>query len=89
MYNEQKNGQSFYWGLSILNGGALGCVRFLRAKAQNPPGNGKDVAECKGVNCEVESEGRWMWGKKRVAPREFCAKRSEKSKHCRKVSLSV
>ena len=25
-----------------------------------PPGSGKDIAEGKGVHCEVESEGSWM-----------------------------
>ena len=26
----------------------------------NPPGSGKDIAESKGVYCEMESEESWM-----------------------------
>ena len=42
--------------------GAPGGARFLRVKVPNPPGSGKDIAEGKGVHCEVESEGSRMWG---------------------------
>ena len=42
--------------------GAPGGARFLRVQVPNPPGSGKDIAEGKGVHCEVESEGSQMWG---------------------------
>ena len=41
---------------------APGGARFLRVQVPNPPGSGKDIAEGKGVHCEVESEGSRMWG---------------------------
>ena len=47
---------------AVLFSGAPGGARFLRVKVPNPPGSGKDIAEGKGVHCEVESEGSWMWG---------------------------
>jgi hypothetical protein len=31
-------------------------------KVSNPPGGGKDIAESKGVDREVESEGSWILG---------------------------
>ena len=42
--------------------GAPGGARFLRVQVPNLPGSGKDIAEGKGVHCEVESEGSRMWG---------------------------
>ena len=42
--------------------GAPSGARFQRVKVPNPPGSGKDIAESKGVHCEVESEGSWIWG---------------------------
>ena len=39
---------------------APGGARFQRVQVPNPPGSGKDIAEGKGVHCEVESEGSWM-----------------------------
>ena len=35
-------------------------ARFLRVKVPNPPGSGKDIAEGKGVEGDLESEGSWM-----------------------------
>ena len=40
--------------------GAPGDARFQRVQVPNPPGSGKDIAERKGVYCEMESEGSWM-----------------------------
>ena len=60
----------------------------------NPPGSGKDIAEGKGVHREVESEGSWMEGKKRVAPKpwhglEVCAVCSEKSNRYCEITLNA
>ena len=41
---------------------APGGARFLRVKVPNPPGSGKDIAEGKGAQREVGSEGSRMWG---------------------------
>ena len=49
--------------LSAFFRGAPSGARFLRVKVPNSPGSGKNIAEGKGVNREVESEGSWMWGK--------------------------
>lgn len=46
----------------IFFASAPGGARFLRVQVPNPPGSGKDIAEGKGVHCEVESEGSRMWG---------------------------
>ena len=35
-------------------------ARFSRVKVPNPPGSGKDIAEGKGVEGDLESEGSWM-----------------------------
>ena len=35
-------------------------ARFLRVKVPNPPGSGKDIAEGKGVEGDLESEGSRM-----------------------------
>ena len=37
-------------------------ARLQRVKVSNPPGSGKDIAEGKGVEGDLESEGSWMWG---------------------------
>ena len=37
-------------------------ARFSRVKVPNPPGSGKDIAEGKGVEGDLESEGSRMWG---------------------------
>ena len=42
-------------GICVLCG-APSRTRFSRVKVPNPPGSGKDIAEGKGVHCEVESE---------------------------------
>ena len=46
--------------------GSLYCApsgaRLQRVKVSNPPGSGKDIAEGKGVEGDLESEGSWMWG---------------------------
>ncbi len=39
-------------------------ARFQSVQVRNPPGSGKDIAEIKGVHREMESEGRWMLGKR-------------------------
>ena len=51
--------------LTLLNVAALffcapGGARFLRVKVPNPPGSGKDIAEGKGVEGDLESEGSRM-----------------------------
>ena len=48
-------------GMDVI-ASAPGGARFLRVQVPNPPGSGKDIAEGKGVHCEVESEGSRMWG---------------------------
>ena len=39
---------------------APGGARFLRVEVPNPPGSGKDIAEGKGVEGDLESEGSRM-----------------------------
>ena len=41
---------------------APGGARFQPVEVRNPPGSGKDIAESKGVEGDLESEGSWMWG---------------------------
>ena len=42
-----------------MNGAPSG-ARFSRVKVPNPPGSGKDIAEGKGVEGDLESEGSRM-----------------------------
>ena len=41
-------------GRLIFYGCAPDGARFQRVQVPNPPGSGKDIAEGKGVHCEVE-----------------------------------
>ena len=51
-------------GIEILPAAVFCCApsgaRFQRVKVPNPPGSGKDIAEGKGVEGDLESEGSWI-----------------------------
>ena len=66
----KRKNQYFYkkvivlWEIITFFGCGPSGARFLRVKVPNPPGSGKDIAEGKGVEGNLESEGSWMWGTK-------------------------